>query len=91
MDVFVVVVKQHCKCAVFLTWHRAEGALGVDSRLDSDDSLSLRTPAFLTLSFHLEQVGLVGQKLLNHHGVLRWVSDVHALHFTYRDKITIHI
>lgn len=38
------------------TWHRAEGAFRVDSRLNGDDSLSLRTPSLLALSFYLEQV-----------------------------------
>lgn len=66
------------------TWHGAEGTLGVDGRLDGDDSLSLRTPALLALSLHLKQVGVVGQQVLNDHRVLRWVRYVNALHLTCR-------
>lgn len=75
------------------TWHRAEGALGVDSRLDGDDALSFRTPALLALSLHLKQVGVIWQQVLDDHRVLCRVCHVDTLHLTYReqsvDSITI--
>lgn len=66
------------------TWHGGERAPGVHGRLDGDDALSLRTPALLALSLHLEQVGMVGQQVLDDHGVLCWVRHVNALHLTWR-------
>lgn len=68
------------------TWHGAEGALGVDGRLDGDDSLSLWAPALLALSLHLTYVGVVGQQVLDDHGGLRWVRHVDTLHLAYRRR-----
>lgn len=66
------------------TWHGAEGALGVHGGLDGDDALSLWTPALLTLSLHLKQVGVIWQQVLDDHGVLSWVCHIDALHLTCR-------
>lgn len=60
--------REHVKSSVGIcTWHWGERTPGVHSRLDGDDALSLRTPALLTLSLYLKQVGMVGQQVLDDH------------------------
>lgn len=68
------------------TWHGAEGTLGVDCRLDGDDSFSLWTPALLALGLHLEQVGVVGQQVLDDDRVLRWVRHIDAIRVTCKRR-----
>lgn len=64
------------------TWHGIEGTLGVDGGLDGDDAFSFLAPAFMALSFHLKQVRMVGQKILDDHRVVRRVGHIDAFHFT---------
>lgn len=72
------------------TWHRVEGAFGVDSRLDGDDALSFWTPALLALSLHLKQVGVIWQQVLDDHRVLSRVCHVDTLHLTYREQSVVN-
>lgn len=66
------------------TWHGREWTPGVNGGLDGDDALPLWTPTLLTLSLYLEQVGMVGQEVLDDHRVLRWVGHIDALHLSWR-------